>query len=477
MQLPNNDGPFHIIGIGGIGMSAIAEVMLARGFDVQGSDLSNNANVSRLRDKGAQVYIGHQAENLGNARYVVISTAVKPGNPEFDAAQALGLPIIRRADMLAALMEARPTISITGTHGKTTTTSLVASLLETAKLDPTVINGGIINAWRSNARIGRGDWMVVEADESDGTFIKLPTRIGIVTNIDAEHMDYFGSVEKLHEAFRTFFTNIPSEGAAIAGIDHPTVRQIVASLTNGQSRRVWTYGEAEDAHLRLENYRTNGAGVTFDVAVNADLSGIPRRMDAVKLNVPGRYNALNALAAIAIACELDISEDVIRTTLAGFGGVKRRFTKTGTWNGVSIYDDYAHHPVEIKEVLKAARQSAKGRVIAIVQPHRYTRLSVLFEEFTACFGDADMVIVTPVYAAGESPIDGVDRDSLVSGLKKNGHDRVIAVSDDRALAPLIAELAKPADLVIGLGAGTISEWTQALPRQLAELSAPLEHRL
>ena len=468
MQMPPGIGPFHIVGIGGIGMSAIAEVLHTRGYPVRGSDLKDGPNLKRLRDMGVPCAVGHDPAHIDGARFVVVSTAVKPENPELEAARERGIPIIRRAEMLAELMRGRAAVAITGTHGKTTTTSLIAELLAGADLDPTVLSGGIINAWGSNARIGGGDWMVVEADESDGTFIKLPTQIGVVTNIDPEHMDYWQSIDALHGAFQTFFESIPFYGLVVAGVDHPIVREMVAAMERQRSgRRVLTYGAADDADLRLANFRAEGGGVRFDVDLAEKVNGGVRTVTDIRLPVPGHYNALNALAAVAVGTEIGIADETIRSALAGFGGVKRRFTLAGTWNGVSIYDDYAHHPVEIAAVLKAARDAAEGRVIAILEPHRYTRLKSLFGDFCTCFADADTVIVTPIYSAGEAPIAGIDRAALIEGLERQGREHVLATDSAADLAALVAETAKPGDLVIGLGAGAITEWTNALPGRLA----------
>ncbi len=470
MQMPRNLGPFHIVGIGGIGMSAIAEVLYTRGYQVRGSDLKESANVRRLRDMGIRCMVGHDPAHIEGAQFVVVSTAVKPGNPEFRAAGERGVPIIRRAEMLAELMRECAAVSITGTHGKTTTTSLIAELLTSAGLDPTVLSGGIINAWGSNARIGKGEWMVVEADESDGTFIKLPTRIGVVTNIDPEHMDYWKSIDTLHGAFQTFFENIPFYGLVVAGVDHPIVREMVAAIGRQESgRRVLTYGVADDADLRLANFRSEGRSILFDADLGAKVTGGERKLESMSLTVPGRYNALNALAAVAVGTEIGIPDASIRAGLAAFGGVKRRFTLTGEWNGVAIFDDYAHHPVEIAAVLKAARGATDGRVIAILEPHRYTRLKSLFGDFCTCFSDADTVIVTPVYSAGETPINGADQPALIEGLKRQGHSDVVATDGQAGLTPIVAEIARPGDLVIGLGAGAITEWTNALPGRLADL--------
>jgi UDP-N-acetylmuramate--alanine ligase len=475
MQMPRGIGPFHIIGIGGIGMSAIAEVMHDRGYDVRGSDLKESTNVRRLKDKGITCFIGHDAANIEGAAFVVLSSAVKSANPEYDAAREQGLPIITRAEMLAELMRECATVSVTGTHGKTTTTSLIAELLQVANLDPTVISGGIIQSWGTNARIGKGEWMVVEADESDGTFIVLPTRIGVVTNIDPEHMDYWHSLEALHGAFKTFFDQIPFYGLLVAGLDHPIVREMIAQLgRERKGKRVLTYGVADDADLRISNYRAEDGMAAFDVDLSDEAPGGKRSLKGLRLPIPGQYNALNATAALAVAVEIGIPDDAIRSAFVNFGGVSRRFNLTGTWNGIPIYDDYAHHPVEIAAVLKAARSATSGNVVAIVQPHRYTRLKNLFGDFCTCFSDADTVIVTPVYSAGEQPIEGADRDALIEGLKRQGHANALPVDDDNHLVSVISEVAKPGDLVIGLGAGTITEWSHALPKRLDELKPAAE---
>jgi UDP-N-acetylmuramate--alanine ligase len=471
MHLPDPDqaGLFYIVGIGGIGMSAIAEVMHTRGYRVRGSDLKDGANLKRLRAHGITCLIGHDPENVKDATHLVISSAVKAGNPEFEAARELGLPIIRRAEMLAELMRPCATVSITGTHGKTTTTSLIADLLKCADLDPTVIAGGIINGWGTNARIGRGEWMVVEADESDGTFLKLPTQIGVVTNIDPEHMDYWPSLEVLHWAFRQFIEAIPFYGLAVACIDHSVVRELLAKLGGAANgRRTLTYGVARDADIRLGNVRTARDHVMFDADLGSAVRGGARKLEDLMLPVPGHYNALNALGALAAASEAGVSDAVIRKTFAAFSGVKRRFSKVGEWGGVQIYDDYAHHPVEIAAVLRAARAGGDGRILAVMQPHRYTRLQALFNEFSCCLDDADIVAVTPVYSAGEAPIPGIDRDELASGLRRHGHPHVLTVDDEDALIETIASVAKPGDVVIGLGAGTITDWINALPANLEQ---------
>jgi len=470
MQMPDPDrvGLFHVVGIGGIGMSAIAEVMHTRGFHVQGSDLKDGANLARLRAKGISCLIGHDPANIDGASYLVISSAVKPGNPEFEAARERGIPIIRRAEMLAELMRPCSTVSITGTHGKTTTTSLVADVFKAAKLDPTVITGGIINAWGSNARIGKGKWMVVEADESDGTFLKLPTQIGVITNIDPEHMDYWTSLDALHLAFSQFIEAIPFYGLAVACVDHPVVRELLAKLGGAANgRRTVTYGVARDADIRLINLRPDHNSITFDADLGPGVKGGARKLEDLTLPVLGHYNALNALGALAASIEAGISDEVIRSAFAAFSGVKRRFSRAGDWQGVAVYDDYAHHPVEIAAVLRAARMAGNGRILAVLQPHRYTRLQSLFNEFSACLDDADIVVVTPVYSAGEVPIPGIDRDELAASLRRHGHPEVVTVDDEQGLVETIASVTKSGDLVVGLGAGTITDWINALPSRLA----------
>jgi len=466
MKLPPDIGPIHFVGIGGIGMSGIAEVLINLGYTVQGSDAAENANVKRLREKGASISVGHAANNLGNAEVVVVSTAIKRDNPELIAARAKRVPVVRRAEMLAELMRLKSCVAIAGTHGKTTTTSLVATLLEAGDFDPTVINGGIIEAYGTNARLGGGDWMVVEADESDGTFLKLPADIAIVTNVDPEHLDHFKTFEAVQEAFRSFVENLPFYGFAVMCTDHPVVHALVGRL---EDRRVITYGENPQADVRLVDLdHANGTSqfsVTFRDRAGEDVHEIK----SLTLPMPGRHNALNATAAIAVAHELGVGDETIRAALARFGGVRRRFTKTGEWNGVPIIDDYGHHPVEIAAVLRAARESNKGQVIAVMQPHRYTRLHSLFEQFSTCFNDADTVIVAPVYAAGEAPIAGADRDSLVQGLRARGHRQVIALEGPQELARIIARLAFPGDIVVCLGAGNITQWAYALPGELAAL--------
>lgn len=464
MKLPRNIGPVHFVGIGGIGMSGIAEVLVNLGYAVQGSDQSDSANVKRLRDKGVNVTIGHAAKNLAGAAVVVVSSAIKRDNPELVGARAQRLPVVRRAEMLAELMRLKSCVAIAGTHGKTTTTSMVAALLDAGGFDPTVINGGIINAYGTNARLGAGEWMVVEADESDGTFLKLPADIAIVTNVDPEHLDHFKTFDAVQDAFCSFVENVPFYGFSVMCTDHPVVQTLVGRI---EDRRIVTYGENPQADVRLVDL-SHAAGTSLFTVLFRDRAGQSvHEIGKVALPMPGRHNALNATAAIAVAHALGIGGDVIRNALARFGGVRRRFTRTGAWNGITIIDDYGHHPVEIAAVLKAARESTKGRVIAVVQPHRFTRLAALFEQFCTCFNDADAVIVADVYPAGEAPIAGADRDSLVHGLRIHGHRAVLALNGPEKLAALIAETARPGDFVVCLGAGSITQWAYALPGELA----------
>lgn len=465
MKMPQTIGLVHFIGIGGIGMSGIAEVLHNLGYKVQGSDQAESANVQRLRDKGIECFVGHKADNLGDAEVVVVSTAIKKTNPELVAAREKLLPVVRRAEMLAELMRFRNAVAIGGTHGKTTTTSMVATLLDAGGLDPTVVNGGIINAYGTNARMGDGDWMVVEADESDGTFLKLPADIAVVTNIDPEHLDHYGSFDKVREAFRDFVENVPFYGFGVMCTDHPEVQALVSRI---EDRRVITYGENAQADVRFENHRFDGAASLFDVVFRDRKTGAKAAIRDLRLPMPGRHNVSNATAAIAVAHELGISDEAIKRGISAFGGVKRRFTHTGSWNGVEVFDDYGHHPVEIKAVLKAARDSAKGRVIAIAQPHRYSRLNDLFGDFAACFNDADTVMVAPVYAAGEDPIEGVTSEALVARIRAGGHRDARFIEGPLQIAPAIRNLAKPGDFVVFLGAGNITQWAYALPRELGE---------
>ena len=462
-KLPTQLGPIHFVGIGGIGMSGIAEVLLNHGYAVQGSDLKPSKITERLRELGAQIFIGQKAENLDNADVVVISSAIKPGNAELDAARLKGLPVVRRAEMLAELMRLRSNIAVAGTHGKTTTTTLVATLLDHGGVDPTVINGGIIHAYGSNARVGQGEWMVVEADESDGTFNRLPATIAIVTNIDPEHMEHWGTEENLHQGFYDFVSNIPFYGVAVCCTDDPDVQTLVGRITD---RRIVTFGFNAQADVRAMNLTYQGGVAQFDIALQGDDMVI----ENCRLPMPGNHNVSNALAAVAAARHLGMKADEIREALAGFKGVNRRFTKVGEVGGITVIDDYGHHPVEIAAVLKAARQSSDGRVIAVHQPHRYSRLHSLFEDFCGCFSEADVVAIAEVYAAGEDPIEGASRDDLVAGMIRHGHRHARAIMDEDDLERLVREQARPGDMVVCLGAGTISTWANGLPDRLSDLN-------
>ena len=458
-KLPLDVGPIHFVGIGGIGMSGIAEVLLSHGYTVQGSDLKATKITDRLMTKGALVFEGQRAENLENAEVVVISSAIKPGNAEYDAARAIGLPIVRRAEMLAELMRLKSNVAVAGTHGKTTTTTMVAALLDEGGIDPTVINGGIIHAYGSNARMGKGEWMVVEADESDGTFNRLPATIAIVTNIDPEHMEHWGTEEALHQGFFDFVSNIPFYGLAVCCTDDPDVQSLVGKISD---RRVVTFGFNAQADVRAVNLTYKAGVAHFDIA----LQGEGMVIEGCELPMPGDHNVSNALSAVAVARHLGMKAEEIKAALKGFGGVNRRFTKVAEIDGVTIIDDYGHHPVEIAAVLKAARQATEGRVIAVHQPHRYTRLHHHFEEFCACFNDADVVGIAEVFAAGEEPIEGASRDDLVAGLVRHGHRHAVAVVDQDDLTRLVRDQASAGDMVVCLGAGTISTWANALPEQM-----------
>jgi UDP-N-acetylmuramate--alanine ligase len=463
MKLPLDLGPIHFVGIGGIGMSGVAEALVNLGYKVQGSDTAETANVKRLRDKGVTVFDGQDPANIEAVAVVVVSSAIKGDNVEVVAARANRVPVVRRAEMLAELMRLKQCVAVAGTHGKTTTTTMVAALLEAGGLDPTVINGGIINAYGTNTRLGSGDWMVVEADESDGTFLRLPSDVVIVTNVDPEHLDYFKTFERAEAAFEEFVSNVPFYGFAVMCTDHPVVQTLVGRITD---RRVITYGENPQAEARLIDVAPGDGGSRFSVAFRGRPGHAAHTISDLRLPMPGRHNALNAVSAIAVARELGIADELIRKGLAGFGGVRRRFTRTGAWNGVTVFDDYGHHPVEIAAALKAARESTRGQVIAVMQPHRYTRLSSLFDQFCTCFNDADAVIVAHVYPAGEAPIKGADRDSLVAAMRARGHRNVIALDDSQQLAGLIKGIAKPGDYVVCLGAGNITQWAYALPEEL-----------
>jgi UDP-N-acetylmuramate--alanine ligase len=462
-KLPGDVGPIHFVGIGGIGMSGIAEVLLNLGYVVQGSDLKSSKITQRLERLGATIFEGQRAENLEDAEVVVISSAIKPGNAELDEARLRGLPVVRRAEMLAELMRLKSNIAIGGTHGKTTTTTMMAELMVAGGFDPTVVNGGIIHAYGSNARMGQGEWMVVEADESDGTFNRLPATIAVVTNIDPEHMEHWGDFDRLRDGFYEFVSNLPFYGLAVCCTDHAEVQALVGRITD---RRVVTYGFNAQADVRAVNLTYQGGVAHFDILLQAE----GQKIEGCTLPMPGDHNVSNALSAVAVCRHLGMKREEIRTALAAFGGVNRRFTKVGEVDGVTIIDDYGHHPVEIAAVLKAARQAigteGEGRVIAVHQPHRYSRLSNLFDDFCACFNDADVVAIAEVFAAGEDPIEGASRDDLVAGLIRHGHRHARAILNEDDLLRLVREQTRPGDMVVCLGAGTISAWANGLPERL-----------
>ncbi len=470
--MPQTIGKIHFVGIGGIGMSGIAEVLHALGYEVQGSDMSDGANVERLRKEGIKVFIGHKAENIDEAAIVVVSTAIKEENPELKAAHESRKTIVRRAEMLAEIMRMKWSIAIAGTHGKTTTTTMVGTMLEEAGFDPTVINGGIVNRYGTNTRVGESDWIVAEADESDGTFTKLPATVAVVTNIDPEHLDHYGSYDNIKAAFRRFIDNLPFYGFAVLCSDHPAVQALIPNISN---RRIITYGFNPQADIRAINIRPAPEGTHFDVELAGWITGQEgETIRDIFLPMLGDHNVSNSLASLAIAHEMGVPIATMKTAMKNFSGVKRRFTKTGESNGISVIDDYAHHPVEIKAVLKAARQAVDStgkKVIAVMQPHRYTRLRDLFEDFSACFNDADQVFVGDVYEAGELPIEGATKEALVERLKELGHKDAQVLSDVNKLGETLAETAEEGDYVIFLGAGDITKWAYALPKQLDDAFA------
>ncbi|HXI87243.1 MAG TPA: UDP-N-acetylmuramate--L-alanine ligase [Parvularculaceae bacterium] len=465
IRLPFDVGVIHFVGIGGIGMSGIADVMHNLGYEVRGSDVADGANVQRLREKGIDIVIGHKASNIEGADAVVVSTAIKRDNPEILAARARHIPVVRRADMLAELMRLKWTISVAGTHGKTTTTTMIAALLDEAGLDPTVINGGVINAYGANARIGEGDWMVVEADESDGAFLRLPTTVAVVTNIDPEHLEHWGGFEILREAFDEFIENAPFYGFGVVCLDHPEVQALVGRVTD---RRLITYGLNPQADVRAENMSFEAGAAHYDI-VFRERGRETARLERVTLPMPGVHNVLNSLAAATVARRIGASDEAIRKAFAKFSGVKRRFTKAGEWKGVTIIDDYGHHPVEIAAVLRAARSVTAGKIIAVVQPHRFTRVRDLFDEFCACLNDADVALIADIYTAGEAPIEGVTRDALVAGAAQHGHRDVRALASFDDLPRLVAELAEPGDYVVCLGAGDITKHANNLAGAMEKL--------
>jgi UDP-N-acetylmuramate--alanine ligase len=451
-------GTIHFVGIGGIGMSGIAEVMHHLGYKVQGSDQNESYVTEGLRKRGIPVMIGQSADNLGDAAVVVCSTAIREDNPEVQAAAERRLPRVRRAEMLAELMRMQSTVAVAGTHGKTTTTSMIAAMLDAGGIDPTVINGGVINAYGSNARLGKSDWMVIEADESDGSFLRLDGTIAVVTNIDPEHLEHYGSFDAIKDAFVEFVENVPFYGLAVMCVDHPEVQGVLGRI---RDRRIVTYGTSALADLRADNIQPENGGSRFDVSVRQG-DGERRVIEGVFVPMPGKHNVLNALAAIAVGMEFKLSDEVIAKGFERFSGVKRRFTKVGEIGGATIIDDYAHHPTEIRAVLSAARESAQERVIAVVQPHRYTRLRDLMDDFQNAFNDADIVFVAPVYAAGEEPIEGISAEALAEGLRTRGHRLVKTVESAADLAANLRDLAAEGDVVICMGAGDITKWAAGL---------------
>ena len=460
-RVPLDVGTIHFVGIGGIGMSGIAEIMHNLGYTVRGSDTADNANVKRLRRMGIPIIVGHKASNIDGAHVVVYSSAIKAGNAEFDAARAQSVPLVRRAEMLAEIMRLRSCVAIAGTNGKTTTTTMVAALLDAGGFDPTVVNGGIINAYGTNARLGAGEWVVVEADESDGTFLKLPMTVAVVTNADPDHLDFYGTFDKMRDAFQRFIENVPFYGFAVLCLDHPEVQAMVGRI---QDRRLITYGFSPQANVRATNVRFAQGAAHFDIVITDRRKGTQSRMDGMTLPMPGEHNVQNALAAVTVARNLGIPDETIRRALSEFRGVGRRFTKVGEWKGAAIIDDYAHNPFKIAAALKAARQAYSGQIVAIVQPHRYTRLRDTFEQFAKCLNDADIAIIAPVYAAGEAPIEGINRDTYADALRAHGHRDVRVLESAEDLPELIRSLENTlgSGAIVFLGAGSITQWANGL---------------
>jgi UDP-N-acetylmuramate--alanine ligase len=465
-RVPLDIGAIHFIGIGGIGMSGIAEIMHNLGYRVQGSDAADNTNVKRLKAMGIPVKVGHAAENIADAHVVVYSSAIKPGNAEFDAARLKGLPLVRRAEMLAEIMRLKSCIAVAGTNGKTTTTTMVAALLDAGGLDPTVVNGGIINAYGTNARLGQGEWVVVEADESDGTFLRLPSTIAVVTNADPDHLDFYKTFDHLRDAFQRFIENVPFYGFAVLCIDHPEVQAMVGRVMD---RRLITYGLSPQADVRAVNVRFSEGTSWYDVIFSSRLDGKERHLENLRLPMPGEHNVQNSLAAITVADQLGVQEAIIRRALESFRGVSRRFTKVGEWHGAAIIDDYGHNPFKIAAALRAARQAYAGPIVAVVQPHRYTRLRDTFVEFAKCLNDADMALIAPVYAAGEQPVEGINRDTFAEALRAHGHRNVATIEGEADLAQAVAPHLKPGGAVVCLGAGSISGWANRLQGALEKL--------
>lgn len=475
---PNLARHIHFVGIGGIGMSGIAEVLFNLGYKVSGSDVIESANIKRLRELGLMIHLGHDATNITHAQIVVVSTAVSKENPEVLAAKQQGIAVVQRAEMLAELMRLKFSVAISGTHGKTTTTSLMAALFDEAGLHPTIINGGILNAYHTNARLGSGDWVIAEADESDGSFTKLFPTFAVVTNIDEDHMDFYKDFDDIRKAFSTFLERIPFYGAAIMCVDHPEVEKMAKTLLD---KRVITYGFSKDAHVRGVNIVQTPEGTSFDVDItpsshaslyrqeNIAVTLLPRRIKNLFLPMVGMHNVQNVLSVVAMALELGFSDAVIKNALSHFKGVKRRFTQVGQCHGMTIIDDYAHHPVEIQTTLKAARQATTGRVIAVLQPHRYSRLNAFFEDFVHSLDLADIAIIAPVFSAGESPLEGVNSTTLAQRMHALGHN-VYEITEQSDLAPLLRHIGQPGDLILCMGAGSITYWAASLPQELETMT-------
>jgi UDP-N-acetylmuramate--alanine ligase len=451
----------HFVGIGGIGMSGIAEVLLNLGYRITGSDAKETEITRRLSQLGCRITYAHQRENVQGADVVVISSAIKGGNPEIQEAKAQMIPVIPRAEMLAELMRMKYGIAIAGTHGKTTTTSMTATVLAHAGLDPTMVIGGRLNSLGSNARLGEGEFLVAEADESDGSFLTLSPTIAIVTNIDPEHLDYYDDVEHLKRTFVEFINKVPFYGSSILCLDHENIRTILPSV----EKRYITYGLDPEANLRGEAIRPQGWGIQFQASWQGRLLG------GVRLRIPGVHNAANALAAIACGLKLDIEFRLIQEALEGFTGVQRRFQLKGEYAAVTVIDDYAHHPVEIRVTLAAAKGLGKGRIIALFQPHRYTRTRDLFEDFLSAFSDADELFITDIYPAGEDPIPGITAEALVQEIKKRRGTEVHYVPDRERLVEEVMPMVKPGDIVMTLGAGNIWEVSEAIVEAVREGSA------
>ena len=463
LKSPKNLGIIHFIGIGGIGMSGIAEILFQSGYHVQGSDLKQSNNTNRLEKLGIKVYIGQKKSNIIDAKIIVVSTAISEKNEEFIAAKKMFLPIVHRSEMLGELMRLKQSIAIAGTHGKTTTTSLIAKMIEENGMDPTIINGGIISSLDSNARLGKGEWMVVEADESDGSFSKLNPTAAIITNIDIEHLDYHKNEDNLENAFYNFVSSIPFYGFVCLCIDNPRTQRLISKLEN---KKVITYGMSANADIRATNiyYQNNQMNFSLNIKNNKEFE---ENVYKIEFSMIGMHNIQNALATIATGIELKIPLTKIKNTLKNFTGVERRFQKVGNFKNTTIIDDYGHHPVEINSALSAARFLApESKIIAIFQPHRYSRLKDLFNDFCSCFNKADYVFLLDVYAAGEKSIKKFESINLEKGLADYGHKNVLYIQNQNLLAKNLLKLIQPNDLIICLGAGSITKIANSLEEEL-----------